>query len=104
MGVSHARERYLRRRTPLARLEKFQYIVPQLQYWQVTTNISQAEDIENNAEYLAIVGIGTPAQNVKLDFDTGSAGKADNMLVLIWCHANVRMQIYGSGAPSFLQL
>ncbi|CAK3818093.1 related to pepsin precursor [Lecanosticta acicola] len=32
-----------------------------------------AEDVENNAEYLATVGIGTPAQNLALDFDTGSA-------------------------------
>jgi len=32
-----------------------------------------AEDVENNAEYLAHVGIGTPAQTLALDFDTGSA-------------------------------
>ena len=37
------------------------------------TNISQAEDVEQNALYLATVSIGTPAQNLKLDFDTGSA-------------------------------
>lgn len=32
-----------------------------------------AEDVQNDSEYLATVGIGTPAQNLKLDFDTGSA-------------------------------
>jgi len=32
-----------------------------------------AEDVEQNALYLATVSIGTPAQNLKLDFDTGSA-------------------------------
>jgi len=32
-----------------------------------------AEDTENNAEYLVSVGIGTPAQNLNLDFDTGSS-------------------------------
>ena len=32
-----------------------------------------AEDIQNDTEYLASVGIGTPAQNLLLDFDTGSA-------------------------------
>jgi hypothetical protein len=35
--------------------------------------ISQAEDVEQNALYLATVSIGTPAQDLKLDFDTGSA-------------------------------
>lgn len=33
----------------------------------------QAEDVESNAEYLATVSIGTPAQTFNLDFDTGSA-------------------------------
>ena len=37
------------------------------------TDISQAEDVEQNALYLATVSIGTPAQSLKLDFDTGSA-------------------------------
>ena len=37
------------------------------------TNTSQAEDVEQNALYLATVSIGTPAQSLKLDFDTGSA-------------------------------
>lgn len=32
-----------------------------------------AEDVQNDSMYLATVGIGTPAQNLKLDFDTGSA-------------------------------
>lgn len=32
-----------------------------------------AEDIQNDSEYLATVSIGTPAQNLNLDFDTGSA-------------------------------
>ncbi|KAL1852712.1 hypothetical protein Plec18167_008967 [Paecilomyces lecythidis] len=32
-----------------------------------------AEDVQNDSEYLAEVGIGTPAQTLKLDFDTGSA-------------------------------
>ncbi|RAL04418.1 pepsin-like aspartic protease [Aspergillus ibericus CBS 121593] len=32
-----------------------------------------AEDVQNDSEYLATVGIGTPAQSLKLDFDTGSA-------------------------------
>ncbi|KAF2857454.1 acid protease [Piedraia hortae CBS 480.64] len=32
-----------------------------------------AEDVENQAEYLAVVSIGTPAQKLSLDFDTGSS-------------------------------
>ena len=32
-----------------------------------------AQDIQNDSEYLAQVGIGSPAQTLKLDFDTGSA-------------------------------
>lgn len=32
-----------------------------------------AEDVQNDTEYLAQVGIGTPAQTLKLDFDSGSA-------------------------------
>lgn len=32
-----------------------------------------AEDVQNDSEYLATVGIGSPAQNLTLDFDTGSA-------------------------------
>lgn len=32
-----------------------------------------ADDVQNDAMYLAVVGIGTPAQKLKLDFDTGSA-------------------------------
>ncbi|KAK5135882.1 hypothetical protein LTR08_004531 [Meristemomyces frigidus] len=32
-----------------------------------------AQDVETNAEYLAQVGIGSPAQTLSLDFDTGSA-------------------------------
>ena len=32
-----------------------------------------AEDIQNDSEYLAPVSIGTPAQTLNLDFDTGSA-------------------------------
>lgn len=33
----------------------------------------EAEDVQNDSMYLAQVGIGTPAQNLNLDFDTGSA-------------------------------
>lgn len=32
-----------------------------------------ADDIQNDSMYLAQVGIGSPAQNLNLDFDTGSA-------------------------------
>lgn len=32
-----------------------------------------ADDVQNDAMYLAEVGIGTPAQTLSLDFDTGSA-------------------------------
>lgn len=32
-----------------------------------------AEDVQNDALYLAPVSIGTPAQTLNLDFDTGSA-------------------------------
>lgn len=32
-----------------------------------------ADDVQNDAMYLAQVGIGSPAQNLNLDFDTGSA-------------------------------
>lgn len=33
----------------------------------------QVEDVEHNTLYIAEVGIGTPPQTVKLNFDTGSA-------------------------------
>lgn len=33
----------------------------------------QVEDVEHNTLYIAEVGIGTPPQIVKLNFDTGSA-------------------------------
>lgn len=32
-----------------------------------------AEDVQNDSEYLVEVPIGTPAQTLKLDFDTGSS-------------------------------
>lgn len=32
-----------------------------------------ADDVQNDALYLAQIGIGTPAQTLNLDFDTGSA-------------------------------
>lgn len=32
-----------------------------------------AEDVQNDTMYLCEVGIGTPAQTLKLDFDSGSA-------------------------------
>ena len=32
-----------------------------------------ADDVQNDSMYLAQVGIGSPAQNLNLDFDTGSA-------------------------------
>lgn len=32
-----------------------------------------AEDVQNDTMYLAQVGIGSPAQTLKLDFDSGSA-------------------------------
>jgi hypothetical protein len=32
-----------------------------------------AEDVQNDTEYLAQVGIGSPAQTLKLDFDSGSS-------------------------------
>lgn len=40
---------------------------------QGTAGEVPAEDIQNDALYLCEVGIGTPAQKLKLDFDTGSA-------------------------------
>lgn len=33
----------------------------------------QADDVQNDAMYLAPVSIGTPGQTLKLDFDSGSA-------------------------------
>lgn len=33
----------------------------------------QVEDVEHNTLYIAEVGIGTPPQICKLNFDTGSA-------------------------------
>lgn len=36
-------------------------------------NPIQVEDVEHNTLYIAEVGIGTPPQTVKLNFDTGSA-------------------------------
>lgn len=38
-----------------------------------TTGTVAAEDIQNDSEYLCPVSIGTPAQIVNLDFDTGSS-------------------------------
>ena len=32
-----------------------------------------AHDVQNDSMYLAEIGIGTPAQTLSLDFDTGSA-------------------------------
>lgn len=32
-----------------------------------------ADDVQNDAMYLAEVGVGSPAQKLNLDFDTGSA-------------------------------
>lgn len=32
-----------------------------------------ADDVQNDSMYLAQIGIGTPTQNLNLDFDTGSA-------------------------------
>lgn len=32
-----------------------------------------AEDVQNDSEYLACVDIGTPAQTMNLNFDTGSS-------------------------------
>ncbi|EME44244.1 hypothetical protein DOTSEDRAFT_71924 [Dothistroma septosporum NZE10] len=57
-----------------------------------------AEDVENNAEYLATVGIGTPAQNLALDFDTGSAD------LWVWSTelpANIRNQSGGNSHTIF---
>ena len=38
-----------------------------------SANPLQVEDVEHNTLYIAEVGIGTPPQTVKLNFDTGSA-------------------------------
>lgn len=38
-----------------------------------------AEDVQNDSLYLAPVSIGTPAQTLNLDFDTGSAD------LWVWC-------------------
>jgi len=38
-----------------------------------STDPVQVEDVEHNTLYIAEVGIGTPPQTVKLNFDTGSA-------------------------------
>lgn len=48
-----------------------------------------ADDVQNDAMYLAEVGIGSPAQMLNLDFDTGSAD--------LWvCTLPLKRRSYGS--------
>ena len=54
-----------------------------------------AQDIQNDAEYLCAVGIGSPAQTVNLDFDTGSAD--------LWVSQSMAFAV-ASGRPALSSL
>jgi hypothetical protein len=54
-------------------LAKFRYVTILLSELLDRTDQTQVEDVEHNTLYIAEVGIGTPPQMMKLNFDTGSA-------------------------------